>query len=110
MPSGWTYDTITPHLREMEEGRMKRRIETYLEYETDNVQTYMRENASWTDRTGAARQGLFANRFGTDIVVFHTVPYGIWLEVRWSGKYAIIVPTIKNEGRRIMRGIRSIMK
>jgi len=27
-------------------------------------------------------------------VVYHTMPYGLWLEVRWSGRYAIIGPTM----------------
>jgi hypothetical protein len=105
----WAPNTISPRLKALTDS-MKRRIEIYLEYETDNVQSYMRKNAPWTDRTGAARNGLFAERHDMDIVCFHTVPYGIYLETRWSGKYAIIDPTILHEGRRIMRGMKEIMR
>ena len=28
------------------------------------------------------------------LTVYHTMPYGLWLEVRWSGRYAIIGPTM----------------
>lgn len=62
------------------------------------IEQYMRANASWTDRTGAARSGLRAqvqtspNKVA--IIMFHSVPYGVWLEVRWGGKYAILEPAL----------------
>lgn len=58
----------------------------------------MRTNATWTDRTGNARNGLNATIYDTpeyiDLVLYHQVPYGVFLEVRWSGRYAIIGPTM----------------
>lgn len=66
------------------------------------VQDYARENAPWENRTGDARQGLVAKaeqRLWTyTITLSHTVNYGIWLEVRWDGKYAIILPTLEHMG------------
>lgn len=60
--------------------------------------------ATWTDRTGNARQGLRAiadnsqaHQGEWEISVSHSVPYGIWLEVRNSGEYAVILPTIDTE-------------
>ena len=68
---------------------------------------YARKNASWKDRTSNARNGLFSlsEKEGHTyrIIVAHSMPYGIWLEVRWSGKYAIIRPTIDREGPAIMK-------
>lgn len=62
------------------------------------IEGWMRSNAKWIDRTGNARSGLGAEvQVSTNtvaIVLFHSVPYGIWLEVRWSGRYAIIEPAI----------------
>jgi hypothetical protein len=29
-----------------------------------------------------------------ELILLHSMPYGIWLEVRWSGRYAIIGPTM----------------
>lgn len=67
-------------------------------YVAPQAEQYMKNNAKWTDRTGAARSGLGAKpQLGANsvaIVLYHSVPYGIWLEVRWGGKYAIIEPTI----------------
>ena len=66
------------------------------------AQAWMRTNATWTDQTGNARNGLFAQvQTATNqvaIVLYHSVPYGIWLEVRWSGRYAIINPAIQYWG------------
>jgi hypothetical protein len=63
------------------------------------AESWMRSNASWVDRTGNARNGLQAQvQVSTNsvaIVLNHSVPYGIWLEVRWSGRYAIIGPAIQ---------------
>jgi diacylglycerol kinase len=61
--------------------------------------TYARANAPWTDRTGNARNGLFATHepepmVRHSLIIYHTMPYGVWLEVRWSGRYAIIGPTM----------------
>ena len=63
------------------------------------VENDMRKNATWTDRSGAARNGLFhavdnapasiTARFG------HTMEYGRFLELSNAGKYAIIMPSIQ---------------
>lgn len=85
-------------------------ISGVMDYEANEAQSFMRINASWTDRTGNARQGLFA-RPGRDagkhfIVLYHTMPYGIYLETRWNGKYAIIVPATQQAGRNVMSSLR----
>jgi hypothetical protein len=41
------------------------------------------------------------------MIVAHSVSYGIWLEVRFSGKYAIIKPTIDYIGPILMDRIAS---
>lgn len=81
-------------------------LKGYFEYQETKVQDHMRSNAPWTDRTANARQGLFAKAFqdglNHGIVCYHTMPYGIWLEVKNNGQYAIIVPTIQVKGREVM--------
>ena len=58
-----------------------------------------KDNAPWNDRTGQAREGLVAEGLidGHDAIIAlgHTVDYGLWLEVRWSGRYAIVMPTLE---------------
>ena len=88
-------------------------IAAIFERQAINVQDYARSNARWADRTGNARNGLFAkasrNGNSHEIVLYHTVPYGIWLEVRWAGKYAIIVPTIQTQAPKVMGSVQNLM-
>lgn len=108
----WESDTLTPGLKEFHD-KFEDRLTTFTAYQADKVQSYARTNAPWTDRTGNARGGLFAkahsNAGNHTIVLYHTVPYGIWLEVRFSGRFAVIRPTIQKEGRRIMADLRTFM-
>lgn len=101
----WTSDSLSPNLKAAP-LKLRERLFTFMQYQESHVQDYMRNNASWTDRTSNARNGLFAkavrNGSTMSIVCYHTMPYGIWLEVRFSGRYAIINPTIQAEGQRIM--------
>lgn len=58
--------------------------------------------APWTDQTGDARAGLDHTEILSDaqvtIVLYHSVYYGIFLEVCNGGKYRIIAPTIIEVG------------
>jgi len=65
------------------------------------AERHMKQTATWTDRTGNARNSLTARpdiRSGgleCVIVLAHGVPYGIFLETRFSGAYAVIIPSIQ---------------
>ncbi len=77
------------------------------------VESYMKLNAPWTDQTGNARNGLAARAYqdGEEfgIVLYHQVDYGIWLETRFGGRYAIIDPTIEVMGPRVMSSFERIL-
>ena len=87
-------------------AKTKARMVAVAKYAAPQIQSDMRSNAPWEDQTGNARNGLFAkeqistNR--VDIVLYHSVPYGIWLELRWSGKYAIITPSLAKWAPKVM--------
>lgn len=110
----WEVDSLTPGLEHFE-GRLHLMMKGFFQYEESKVQDFMRTSAPWTDRTGNARQGLFAKAFGDGrtnthgIICYHTMPYGVWLEVKNSGEYAVIVPTIQQEGARIMQGLNGLL-
>ena len=67
----------------------------------------MKTGAPWSDITGAARNGLHVNAQhspgGHSLTFAHSVHYGIWLEVKNSGKYEIIMPTVRATGQAIMQ-------
>lgn len=105
-------DTLTPTLKELPHI-IDKIISTTTRYYEPRVENWMKVNASWTDRTSNARNGLAA-RSGKSgkthwIVAFHQVPYGIWLETRWSGKYAILMPAIDKFGPEIMDTLQKIL-
>lgn len=68
-------------------------------------------NAPWTDQTGNARSGLFADVGAENngdqfwLILAHSVYYGIFLESRFSGRYAIIMPTINYIGQLLIERI-----
>lgn len=73
----------------------------------EELRDYARQNAPWDDMTGDARGGLDANvNADGDLLsvgLFHGVDYGIWLEIRWNGRYAIILPTMERKGSELLR-------
>lgn len=89
--------------------------EKTFQYYAPRVEAAAKQNAKWTDRTTNARNGLIS-RAGTSgknrvyLVLAHQVPYGIYLETRWSGKYAIVMPTLNTFGPKIMNTIEGLIK
>lgn len=81
------------------DNRVKAAVIASARFVAPQAEQYMKANAKWTDRTGAARNGLGAqvqtsgNKVA--IVLYHSVSYGVFLEVRWGGKYAIIGPAVQ---------------
>ncbi len=69
-------------------------------------EAWMKSNATWRDQTGNARNGLrgqaIVSKNRVAVVFSHSVPYGIWLEVRWDGKYAVLVPAVERFAPRTM--------
>jgi hypothetical protein len=101
----WDSDTLTPLLAQLDE-RFNTRVAAVCQYQATRAEAYIRQQAPWNDQTGNARQGLFAvaERNGNihRIILAHAVPYGIWLEVRFAGRYAVIVPSLRNQGDALM--------
>jgi len=64
------------------------------------VEAYAKDNASWTDQTGNARQGLAGlveDLSETTVALYlkHGMDYGKFLELKYQGRYAIILPTLE---------------
>jgi len=63
-----------------------------------SMQEYAQSTAPWNDITGDARAGLLTTVIITSdsitIVLYHTVYYGLFLEVSNGGKYRVILPTV----------------
>lgn len=101
------FDTLTPGLKELL-PKIDAAVDIAFDHAEPMAETYARINAPWTDQTGNARNGLFAKHDSEAMVqhtltVYHTMPYGYWLEVRWSGRYAIIGPTLVHMGEELAK-------
>jgi hypothetical protein len=99
----WDYDKIRPSLKSApQKGRAY--LSRITTYHAMRAQTYARIMARWRDRSGNARGGLtgVADNSGSgswhyELILYHQMKYGIWLEIRWSGRYAIIKDTLRQE-------------
>lgn len=73
-------------------------IAAAVDLQATRTEFFMKTNARWTDQTGYARGGLFTATKKTGksffMLLSHTASYGIWLEVRFSGRYEIIGPAL----------------
>ena len=94
----FTKDSISPTLKRVMPV-LSRNIYQVLRYHEPNLAAEAKTNAKWTDRTGNARSGLgtsvqVVGRHQYALVLYGSVKYQIWLEVRFAGKYAIIMRTL----------------
>lgn len=75
--------------------------------------TWLKSNAPWTDRTGAARSGLLATPHHAatfdEIYMAYSVNYGIWLEVAHDRQYEIITPAMRIMGDALMRDMQHLL-
>lgn len=87
--------------------RVDAMVATTIEYFSTRAEGYARQNAPWTDRTSNARNSLTATPrhfpfVRHEIIIAGGMPYSIWLEVRWSGRFGIIEDTKLNIGRQVL--------
>ena len=89
-------------------------LSMYAQDSALKLQNAAKENRPWTDRTGHARQRLFADstrvQNGYQLRLAHGVDYGIWLEFAHERRFAIIEPTITYVGTfEIMPGLNKLL-
>lgn len=82
---------------------------------TAKLESYAKANAPWTDRTGAARQGLraFAVKAAMQVTLYlvTSVNYGIFLELGTSrmAPRPIVMPTLEAHYGEIMAAARALI-
>lgn len=95
------------------ESKMLNSFDNIISGFREEMVQYARTNAPWDDRTGDARAGLEAeyveDDFTLNLVLYHTVDYGPWLEIRWGGKYAVILPTLEVMGVKLLAACQGMM-
>lgn len=86
----------------------------YSATKASEIEGKMKQNRPWTDRTGLAKALLNAKVSQPSsnlirITLAHGVDYGIWLELAHGKNYAIIAPTVQEEGPRIVEDLSDLM-
>lgn len=89
-------------------------IERLARAYTAEIERYMKQSATWQDRTGNLRASLYSDveRALTEIVLFfdYGLDYGYWLEYSGQGKYAIIAPTLDVFGARFWNDVKRLVE
>lgn len=112
--------------------RVKEAERRVAQYWSAVIEADAKQSAPWTDRTANARQSLRAylgdevpSKFGApdaneypaptdlarDVVslyLSHGMEYGVQLETRFNGRYAVILPTLQKHYPAISRMLRGI--
>lgn len=113
--SRFTYDSgnLRPNLQQIP-NKVNHAVAVVVDRNAAWGQGWARSNAPWTDRTSAARSGLFAFPKSSgghhEILITHSVDYGIWLEIANSGKYQIILPALRATGGHLMGDLRNLLE
>lgn len=110
-------DDISPNFEKLYPF-LRTAIHDYFEEQAVEIQAQMQHNAPWNDITGDARRSLTAyvetgDEYWTgddtiSIIMTHEVYYVYYLELRWQGRYAIVLPTLIDRGPQVMYGLRNI--
>lgn len=97
--------------------RVLRAVAAVAQYVATEMQNDAKRNASWTDRTGNARTGLFGTSeadFAAHVVTIYlshsaVLDYGVFLELANGGRYAVIMRTMEAKYPELMSMLRETL-
>lgn len=88
--------------------------ENVAHYWAPKIEAEAKEAAPWTDQTGNARQGLFTvverERDKVTLHLSHAMDYGVFLELRWAGRFAVILPTLMKFYKPVMHMLQRVLR
>jgi hypothetical protein len=110
----FTKDSLSPNLKQLYPV-LNRNIYQIMRFHAPSIEAAAKTQAPWTDRTGNARSGLNASvqiegKHTYALVLAGGVKYQLWLEVRFTGKYAIIIPTIRSYAPVVMASFTKLLE
>lgn len=96
-------------------SEVRKAVISLLDYYAALVEAEAKTNAPWVDRTGNARQGLRGwvqeNPDAVRLILQHSiVTYGVFLELKNGGRYAIILPTLEARYGELMNDLRRLLR
>ncbi len=108
----WTSDSLTHGLVWFKRNVDQEIFETVEDFARE-CEAYMKANAPWQDRTGDARAGLSGTPYSRGDVhgveLAHGVSYGVYLEFKYGGRDAIVIPTLEEKGPELMQNLKGLL-
>lgn len=104
-------DNFDEYVKAIMEGLQK-----ICELYAPEIEKWMKENASWSDRTSNARQGLYAEVYelvdmmGYGVMFDHKMEYGFWLEFANQGRFGIIAPALDRFGSQMFKDVKKLFR
>jgi hypothetical protein len=97
------------------EQKVLQAVQEVANYIQPVMESYAKQEAPWQDRTSNARQSLhsWVDPVAKDIVdiwLSHGVDYGVYLEQRWQGRWAIVYPTLEAHFEIILQMLQGIFE
>jgi hypothetical protein len=93
--------------------RLRKAVALTTERHAAETTAWMKTNARWTDRTSAARTGLYTVATHSpsyeELLMGYSVNYGIWLEVANDRQYSIILPAMRIMGESLMQNLEYVI-
>lgn len=97
------------------------KIQRYLTKQCIELENYMKSSHPWTNRTGMAESTLSADYYEENslsgnenipvilgIKLEHGVYYGVYLELAMEQRFAILEPTARLKGPKVIEGMRGL--
>lgn len=89
-------------------------LQMLMQTAASKMEGWAKENAPWTDRTGAARQRLHGEAYWEDskivvAAIMHQVDYGIWLELAHQRRFAILEKAIDEHKDEIQDAVKTLL-
>jgi hypothetical protein len=79
----------------------------------DRIAADAKASAPWTDRSGLARRTILGRALrlamGAVIVISGGAPWSIYLERRWGGKWAAILPALQRAYAAVMASLQALV-
>ena len=77
------------------------------------IEAWMKQMAPWTDRTGNLRASLFAavEELVNEIAIYidYGLQYGVYLEFKNAGHYAIIAPALDYWSPQVWKAVKALI-
>lgn len=93
---------------------LEKQLDAIVQKYAPLIENWMKEQASWTDRTGHARQSLRAEvEYEVNEIYlylyYEDIEYDVFLEYANSGRYSILAPALDYWGPILWREVKALM-